>query len=58
MGWPDYIGIVDASSFGMGGVVLGELSSILPIVFRLQWPQDIMDNLVSFQNPRGLSEHI
>jgi hypothetical protein len=53
MGWPDYIGIIDASSFGVGGVVLGELLGILPMVFRLQWPQDIMDNLVSFQNPRG-----
>ncbi len=52
-GWPDYIGIVDASSFGVGGVVLGELLGIPPTVFRLQWPQDITDNLVSFKNPRG-----
>jgi hypothetical protein len=52
-GWPDYIGIVDASSYGVGGVVLGELSGIPPTVFRLQWPQDITDNLVSIHNPRG-----
>jgi hypothetical protein len=52
-GWPDYIGIVDASSYGVGGVVLGELSGIPPTVFRLQWPQDITDNLVSFKNPQG-----
>ena len=51
--WPDYIGIVDASSYGVGGVVLGELSGIPPTVFRLKWPKDITDNLVSFQNPRG-----
>jgi hypothetical protein len=34
--WPDYIGIVDASSHGVGGVVIGELSEITPTVFRLQ----------------------
>jgi hypothetical protein len=32
-GWPNYIGIVDASSHGVGGVVLGELSGIPPTVF-------------------------
>ncbi len=26
-GWPDYIGIVDASGHGVGGVVFGELSA-------------------------------
>ena len=26
--WPDFIGIVDASSHGVGGVVIGELSEI------------------------------
>jgi hypothetical protein len=39
--WPDYIGIVDASSHGVGGVVIGELSEITPTVFRLQWPEEI-----------------
>jgi hypothetical protein len=53
LGWPNYIGIVDASSHGVGGVVLGELSGIPPTVFRFQWPQDITDNLVLFTNPRG-----
>ena len=52
-GWPDYIGIVDASSHGVGGVVLGELSGIPPTVFRLQWPSDVTDALASVQNPRG-----
>ena len=32
-GWPDYIGIVDASSHGVGGVVVGELSGCVPTVF-------------------------
>ena len=39
--WPDFIGIVDASSHGLGGVVIGELSEIPPTVFRLQWPEEI-----------------
>ena len=52
-GWPDYIGIVDASSHGVGGVILGELSDLPPTVFRLQWPEDISTDLVSFENPSG-----
>jgi len=46
--WPDYIGIVDASSHGVGGVVIGELSEITPTVFRLQWPEEIRKEVVSF----------
>ncbi len=48
-GWPDYIGIVDASSHGVGGVILGELSDLPPT----QWPEDISTDLVSFENPEG-----
>jgi hypothetical protein len=35
-GWPDCIGIVDASSYGVRGVVFGELSACTPTVFRWQ----------------------
>jgi hypothetical protein len=35
-GWPDYVGIVDASSHGVGGIVIGELSGIPPTVFCLE----------------------
>jgi len=49
--WPDYIGIVDASSHGVGGVVIGELSELPPTVFRLQWPPEITKDLVSFDKP-------
>ncbi len=51
--WPDYIGIVDASSRGIGGVVIGELLELPPTVFRLQWPPEITKDLVSFDNPNG-----
>ncbi len=52
-GWPDYIGIVDASSHGVGGVVVGELSGCVPTVFRWQWPEDIRTQVVSLDNPAG-----
>ena len=51
--WPDYIGIVDASSHGIGGIVVGELSALPPTVFRVQWPPDISADLLSFNNPQG-----
>ncbi len=35
-GWPDYVTVVDASSHGAGGVIIGELSDCKPTVFRLQ----------------------
>jgi hypothetical protein len=52
-GWPDFIGVVDASSHGVGGVIIGELSECLPMVFRLQWPPDITANAKSEANPKG-----
>ena len=53
-GWPDYVGIVDASSHGVGEIIVGELSPIPPTVFRMPWPADISMDLVSFDNPKGL----
>ena len=52
-GWPDFVGVVDASSHGIGGIVIGELSACRPTVFRLQWPPDITANVVSDSNPKG-----
>jgi hypothetical protein len=52
-GWLDFIGVVDASSHGVGGVIIGELSECLPTVFRLQWPPDITANVKSEANPKG-----
>lgn len=53
IGHPHYIGIDDASGFGVGGVVLGELDAVVPTVFRLEWPQEIRDALVTRANPDG-----
>jgi hypothetical protein len=42
-GWPDYIGVCDASSHGVGGVIFGENDMCVPMVFRWEWPQEIKD---------------
>ena len=49
--WPDFISIVDASSYGVGGIVLGENSACPQMVFRLQWPAEITADVVSLMNP-------
>jgi hypothetical protein len=49
-GWPDYVGVCDASSYGAGGVIIGELSECRPTVFRLQWPPDITASVISDKN--------
>jgi len=51
-GWLDFIGVIDASSHGVGGVIIAELSGCLPTVFRLQWPPDITANVISEANPK------
>lgn len=51
--WPDYIGVKDASSHCIGGIIVGENSVVTPTVFRLQWPNDITHVLVSRTNPKG-----
>jgi hypothetical protein len=52
-GWPDVVGICDASKFGVGGIVIGELRVVMPTVFRLEWPPAIQAELVSESNPAG-----
>jgi hypothetical protein len=39
-GWPDYIGVCDASSHGVGGVAFGKNEACVPTVFRWEWSQD------------------
>ena len=55
---PDYpvaMGPHDASGTGMGGVWLPSTtnSNITPIMWREQFPEDIIKDLVSFNNPHG-----
>ncbi len=52
-GWPDFIGIVNASSHGIRGVIFGELLGCTPMVFRWQWPEDIQSQINTFENLNG-----
>ena len=52
-GTPWYIGYCDASGFGAGGVWISGSKQIPPLVWRLEWPEDIQKRLVSDSNPDG-----
>ena len=52
-GWPDYIGVKDASSHGVGGIIIGENKAAHPTVFRMPWPSDITAAVISDNNPTG-----
>ncbi len=52
-GWPNFIGIKDALSHGVGGVILGKLSACPPTIFCFAWPDDIQESLVSPLNRDG-----
>jgi hypothetical protein len=51
--WPDYIRVVDASSFGVDGVIIGKLSPCCLTFFQHQWPPDITASVVSHKNRGG-----
>ncbi len=46
-GWPYFVGVVDASSHGVGSIIIGKLLECPPTVFRQQWPPDITANVKS-----------
>jgi hypothetical protein len=48
---PGYIGYCDASKVGVGGVWLSGTRALSPIVWRVEWPEDIRNIVVSFDNP-------
>jgi hypothetical protein len=50
---PGYVGFYDASKLGAGGVWLSGSLHLSPIVWRLEWPPDMQQNVVSFSNPNG-----
>ncbi len=52
-GWPDFVGVVNASSHGMGSIIIGKLLECPPTVFQQQWPLDITANVKSESNPMG-----
>jgi hypothetical protein len=51
---PDgYVGYCDASASGAGGVWFSGSRAVAPTVWRVTWPPDITQDLVSFDNPNG-----
>jgi hypothetical protein len=50
---PSYIGYCDASKLGAGGVWLSGRRHLSPIVWRVEWPADIGQQIISFDNPSG-----
>ena len=52
-GTPDFIGIVDASTEGVGGIVVGENDAVHPTVFRYEWPEEVRALVISTKNPAG-----
>jgi hypothetical protein len=51
--WPDYIGFVDASGHGAGGVGFGELLPCDPTIFQWKWPPDVTKDIKRATNPEG-----
>jgi hypothetical protein len=50
---PHYIGFCDASAFGAGGVWFSGSESLQPSVWRVEFPADITNQVVSDSNPHG-----
>jgi len=50
---PQYQGFVDASKWGVGGVWFSGIASMIPIVWFLEWPQEIRDQFCSSTNKAG-----
>ena len=50
---PGYVGYCDASKLGAGGVWLSGTRLLPPVVWRVEWPDDIRAMVVSSNNPTG-----
>jgi hypothetical protein len=49
----NYTGYCDASAFGAGDVWFGGNKELQPVFWRVQWPKDVTDAVVSDSNPDG-----
>ena len=52
-GFPDYLGYTDACKKGAGGVWMGVTDNIGYVTWRVEFPQDIQDELCTSDNPDG-----
>lgn len=53
-GAPGYIGYCDACKTGAGGVWISGTKHLPPTVWRVEWPKDIQDSLVTRENKEGI----
>ena len=53
MGYPHFVGIMDAALEGTGGVVIGEADACVPTVFRLEWSDKVKALVCTRDNPQG-----
>ena len=44
---PDYIGYCDACNYGAGGIWISGIKTIRPIVWRIQWPPQVVEAIQS-----------
>ena len=52
-GEADYKGTLDASGEGAGGIWIPAAKELAPIVWRVPWPQEVRDRLITEDNPEG-----
>ena len=53
VGEASYKGTLDASGEGAGGPWLPGTKPLAPVVGRVEWPQEVKDALVTWENPNG-----
>ena len=51
--FPHYLGYSDSCGIGTGGVWTSGLSHLSPILWQLEWPDDIKSQLITFNNMNG-----
>ena len=51
--YPSYIGYTDACRLGAGGTWLSGLKPMTPFLWKLEWPVDIQQQLITAKNPKG-----
>jgi hypothetical protein len=51
--YPNYIGYSDSCGIGTGGIWTSGTSPLSPILWNLEWPQDIKSSLITFKNKKG-----
>ena len=50
---PTYISYTDACKLGAEGVWCSGTLGMNPLLWKMEWPQDIRDMLITAENPAG-----